>query len=106
MELKEKWLKKWFDKEISKTEMYFINSLDDQFDITQVRAKVILDYLMDEKINEIYRFVKNRQGYSLNLNEQSGIFFISTPRIWFRLNGKVKRASILNFMVQHLKQIN
>ena len=99
--LKEKWLKKWFNKEISKTEMYFINELDERFDITQIRAKVVLGYLMDDKINEIYTFVKNRQSYSFNKMEN--IFFINTPHLWFRLKIEVKEASILKFMNQNLK---
>lgn len=103
-EIKEKWLKKWFDKEISKTEMYFINNLDEQFDITRIRASIILDYLMYEKINVLYSFVRNNQSYTLN--EKDDIFFISTPRLWFKLKIEVKKESILNFMNKHLKQIN
>lgn len=101
--LKEKWLKKWFNKEISKTEMYFINDLDEQFDITLIRAKIVLDYLMDDKISEIYIFVKNNQSYLFNKMEN--MFFINTPHLWFQLKIGVKEANILKFMNQNLKQI-
>ena len=95
-----------FNKEISRTEMYFINTLEAQFNITRVRAKVILDYLMNKELNEMYRFVKNRQGYSIHLNRENDIFYINTPRLWFKFDENVKISSILNFMNQHLKQVN
>jgi len=101
--LKEKWLKKWFiDKEISKTEMYFINKLEDQFSIKYIRAKVILEYLIHEEIKELYSFVKNKQSYTLSKLENK--FLINTPHIWFEVDSK--EEIILNFMKQELKQIN
>ena len=104
IKLKEKWLKKWFNKEISKTEMYFINDLDEQFEIKQLRSKNALGFLMNGEISEISRFVKNRQGYTLN--KMGNRFLVNTPCIWFQLKIGIKETSILKFMNQNLKQIN
>ena len=100
VKLKEKWFRKWFDKEISKTEMYFVNELDHKFDITRIRAKVILDYLMYNKIKLIYSFTKNKQSYSLN--KMGNKFLINTPHLWFQFKTGTKKVTIFNFMNQNL----
>jgi len=104
MAINEKWLKKYFNKQISRTEMYFIINLENQFSIEQLRSRVVLDWLMLEKISELHSFVRNNQSYSLN--KMGDVFLINTPRLWFQFEKEIKKETILNFMNQHLKQIN
>ena len=97
----EKWLKMYLDKNVSKTEMYFIISLENNFKIKKISPKIILKALMNEEIVEINRFVKRKQGYSLNVYNNSYILF--TPRLYFEIFSK--KDDILNFLNQKLKLI-
>lgn len=97
----EKWLKKYLEKEISKTEMYFIISLENKFKIERVKASVILEALMNKKIDELNRFVKCNQGYTLSYYDNS--YIISTPKLFFRVDSQ--KEDILNFMNEQLKEV-
>ena len=97
----EKWLKMYLDKNVSKTEMYFIISLENNFEIKKISPKIILKVLMNDEITEINRFVKRNQGYSLNICNGSYILF--TPRLYFEIFSK--KDDILKFLNQELKLI-
>lgn len=97
----EKWLKMLLEKRVSKTEMYFIISLENKFKIKRIQASSILKVLMDEKIKELNRFVKRKQSYSLNIYNSSYIIF--TPHLYFEVDSK--KEYILNFMKQQLIEV-
>lgn len=99
--LMEKWLVKFLNKEVSKTEMYFIMALEYKFKIRRIKASSIMNALIDGKIKEINRFVKRKQAYSLNIYNGSYILF--TPSSYFKVDSQ--EENILKFLNKHLNLI-
>ena len=102
----EYWLNKFLNKEIRKTEMYFILKLKDKFEIKEIRPKKMLSYLMSEEIKEIASFIKFNMSYTLNILEKQNEprkIIITTNNINLLVVGELRK--VFGFMKKELKYI-
>lgn len=99
-----------FNKEIRRTEMYFILDFEKIFKTKRIGVRRILSGLMNDEIKEIAVFTKYRMAYTLSLHEipayHSTIqrIILKTPSCrYFYVEGEID--DVLDFMNKNLKKI-